>query len=375
MKKVINSPLRNEKFWVGAGGLEAGMIPEAEKQGMTLSMLLEQMKSEKLGERSTYLGLTKGEVLAKKRELRQAGQIAPKTAFEECLERAGIKASGKFADPVSKFFEYSDTSVLFPEFVADRVHAGLLDASLVSELAMAETVIDSRTFEKLYLEDDEDDRELREVSDLTDLPETRIEVGDQSIRLDMYGRYVKVSQLDLKYQRANVFAKFMERVGQQIGIDQTDLLIYRLINGDGNSNTTPATTKTAAATGAAEVSFADTITWATALPTPYKMDKFVTRKTNLVKWLTRLYDGQTTSVGNDFMKIYPQPLEWDRSVVTANYFWGVDSRYAIEYVSTGGVQTNSEDIIRQVAKGYAVYMLYNFAIADQNAVAKFDMSS
>ncbi len=376
MFKHRSAPLRNdENFWVSKDGLDVGLYKEADRKGMSFSMLLEAIKSEKQQQASPYLGMTKSEVIEQKQAMRRAGQIAPLTAFEECLAKAGIQVAGKYTDPVSKFFEYSDTDVLFPEFIADKVYTGMLSASLVPEFVSMETVVSSKTFQKLYLDDSEVERELREVGDLEDLPETKISVGDKSVHLGMYGRYIKTSKLDLNQMRANVVGNFMDKIGLQIGIDQTDLLIYRLINGDGNANTTPGTTKTASASGAGAIDFEDTITWATALPTPYKMDKFVGRKANLVKWYNRLYDGTTTSVGNDFMGIFPKPFEWDRSVVTSNYFWGVDSRYAAEFITIGGVQVNAEDIVRQLAKGIAVYTLYEFAIADKNAVAKFDMSS
>jgi hypothetical protein len=283
---------------------------------------------------------------------------------------------GAFADPIAKFYEYSDVLTLFPEFIADRVYAGLLKTSLVSEFAMGETVIDRRTFEKLYMEDTEDDRNLYQIDKFEDLPETRIKVGEKTIHLGMYGRRLVMSQFDRNSTRANVFGNFLQRLGQQIGIAQTDLMIYRLINGDGNSGTTPVTTVTAAASGAGELSLEDAIKWAIGLPTPYKMDKFLMRKANLVKWYNRLYDATTTSVaGSDRLVIFPTAVEWDRSVVTANYAYGVDSRYAIEFVTSGGVQTQAENIVRNLTNETAIYTLYEFAIADANAAAIFDLSS
>ena len=375
MKQHRQAPLRQEDFWIGKDGLDIGIYKTAWGQAKTVSMLLEEMKSEKQGKRSPYVGMTKAEVIKLKQEMRKAGQTPPDTALEESFKQAGIYVSGKYTDYVSKFFEISDTDVLFPEFISDRVYAGLLKTSLVSEFVMSETNIDSLTFQKLYLEDDEEDRQLRDVGKMEDLPETRIEVGDQIIRLNRYGRYVKMPMEDLKYQRANVFGKFMERVGTQIGIDQTDLMLYRLINGDGNTGTTPGTTVTAAASGAGELSLNDAISWALGLPTPYMMDKFVFRKANVVKWFGRLYDATTTSIGFKELNIVPKVYEWDRSVITTNYGWGVDSRYAIEFVTNGGIQTDVEKLVRQTAQGTAIYTYYEFAIADANAVARWDLSS
>lgn len=378
--KKRSAPLRSADGWTskafGTDGIDVGYYAEAKKAGTTMSMLLEQIKSEKEGAMSPYFGMTKWEVLQAKKSMRAAGKVAPLTAFEEALQIGGIKVSGSYSDRLGKFYEHSDVDVLFPEFIADRVYAGLLNSSLVREFIMGETVIDSTTFQKLYMEDDQDDRQLKNVGKMGELPETRIEVGDQTVRLDKYGRYLKMPMEDLKFQRINIFARFLERIGAQLGVDQTDLMFYRLINGDGNTGSTPQTTTTAAASGAGELSLNDAINWAIGLPTPYKMDKFVMRKANLVKYYGRLYDATTTSIaGSDRLVIFPQAFEWDRTVITSNYAWGVDSRYAVEMVTTGGVQTDYEKIVRQTAQGTAIYCFYEFPIADGNAVQKWDLSS
>jgi hypothetical protein len=362
--------------WLPAELEDVGIYKHlADTQGKTLSMWLEEKRAEKTGE-TTYYGMTKAEVLRKKDELRKAGKDVPLTAFESLLEKAQIKVVGPYTDPIAKFYSYSDVLTLFPEYIADRVYAGLLKTSLVSQFSMGETVIDGITFEKLYLEDTQDDRDLYQIGKYEDLPETRIKVGEKSIHLGMYGRRIVMSQFDKNATRANVFGRFMERIGQQLGVRHTDMMFYRLINGDGNSGTTPGTTVTANASGAGELSLEDAISWSVGLPTPYKMDKFVMRKANLVKWYNRLYDATTTSVaGSERLVIFPDVIEWDRSVITANYAWGVDSRYAVEYISSGGVQTQAENIVRNLTNETAVYHLYEFAIADQYAVALWNLSS
>lgn len=361
--------------WLPAEMNDVGIYDHVAKTGKTMSMWLEEKRAEKNND-MTYYGLTKPQVIAKKQALRATGKEAPQTAFEELLERANIKVAGPYTDPIGKFYEYSDVLTLFPEFISDRVYTGMIKTSLVPEFAMGETVIDRMTFEKLYMTDTEDDRDLYTIGKYEDLPETRINVGEKTIHLGMYGRRVVLSQFDRNATRANVFGRFMEKVGQNLGVRQTDLMIYRLINGDGNSTTTPGTTVTAAASGAGALSLEDAINWAVGLPTPYMMDKFVMRKANLVKWYNRLYDATTTSVaGRDDLVIFPRCFEWDRSVITANYAYGVDSRYAIEYVTSGGVQTQAENIVRNLTNETAIFALYEFSIADNQAVAIFDLSS
>ena len=366
-----NKPLRSDDFWVGKDGLEAGMYEEAAKTGQGFGGWLEDLKAEKRSDDSSpYIGMTKAEILMKKAELRKAGAEVPLTAVEECLQEAGIKAFGARTDTIEKFFQFSDTDVLFPDYIADRVYAGMLKESLVAEFSMGETVIDSTNFHKIYLNDVEADRRLGEVGIAEEFGETKIIVAKESIYLTKYGRYLTVAYEDIKYQRLNVFDRALQRVGQQIRIDQTDDMVYVLINGDGNSNT-PGTTAQPAATGV--IGVADVIEWATAMATPYKCDKFIAKKALLNTYYTTLADFDNPMTTFGFMGVeLPRAFEWDRSVVTSDYFLGVDSRYAIEHITTGAVLTEVEKVIRKQIQGTAISHRDGFSIFDENAVAIYD---
>jgi len=363
------APLRGDGFWIGKGGLESGMYEEAAKRGQSFSMLLEDIRAEKQ-QPTIYRGLTKTEIFALRKELKAQGKEIPLTAFEECLKFAGIQAYGTHTDVVGKFFEYSDVDVLFPEFIADRVYAGMLKSSIVPEFVMAETVISSTNFHKIYIEDTEADRQLGEVGKGEEFGETKIVVSKESIYLTKFGRYLTVAYEDVEYQRLNVFGRALERIGLQIEIDRSDDMVSTLINGDGNSNT-PGTTVESDSSGT--IGTADVIEWATCLPTPYKMDKHLGKKALLVKYYTALADFENPIATWGFMGInLPKTFEWDRSVLTSDYLLGVDSRYAIEHITTGAVLTETEKVIRKQLHGTAISHRDAFAIFDENAVAIFD---
>ena len=365
-----DAPLRKDGSWISKDGLDEGIYKAAAKQGITVSMFLENMRSEAKSEQSIYQGMTQSEVMRTKRALAKAGQAIPQTAFEEALQMAGIKAFGSNTDNVSKFFELSDTDVLFPEFVSNRIGAGLLLTGLVNEFSMAETVIPSEYYMKIYLDDVQDDRQLREVGKAEVFPETKIKVSSQSVRLVKYGRYITMAYEDIKYQRLNVFGKFMERIGMQIDIDRTDDMFYILVNGDGNSNT-PGTTVETATSGT--IGVADLISWANGAPSPYKIDKFAGKKALLNEYLVTLADFQNPIATWGFMGVdLPRSFEWDRSIMTTDYFVGVDSRYAVEHLTTGAIMTESEKLIRAQVNGTAVSHCDGFSIFDKNAVAIFD---
>ncbi|MDD5543908.1 MAG: hypothetical protein PHX83_12110 [Acidobacteriia bacterium] len=365
------TPLRGDNFWVGKDGLDAGMYGEAATKGQTFSMFLEDLRAQKKNEASPYLGLTKFEVFQLREEMKRANQVIPMTAFEECLAEAGIKAFGPHTDYVGKFFEYSDTDVLFPDYFSDRVYAGMLKDSLVPVISMGETIIDGVNFHKIYIEDLEGDRQLAETTAGAELPEKHIGVSKQSIYLTKYGAYLTLTYEDVQYQRLNVFGKALELIGKQIDVDRTDEMIYILINGDGNSNSPGTTVQPAVTT---TIGTADVIEWATGLPTPYKMNHHIGKKALLCTYYTTLSDFDNPVATWGFMGIdLPQTHEWDRGVISAtDRIYGVDSRYAIEHVTTGAVLTESEKIIRKQINGTAISHRDAFSIFDKNAVGIWD---
>jgi hypothetical protein len=366
--------MAKKEFWVKTGigdNWDAGMYEQAAEEAMGFSAWLEMEKAKALSDDSSpYLGLTHLETVMKKRELKAAKLAVPLTAFEECLKVAGIKAFGAITDNVEKFFQFSGTDVLFPDYIANRVYAGAIKRSLVPVFTMGETVISSLNFHKIYIEDTEADRQLGELGLGDEMGETKIIVAKEDIYLKKYGRYLTLAYEDIKYQRLNVFSKALERIGQQIGVDQTDDMFTAIINGDGNSNT-PGTTVTSDTTGT--IGTADVIEWATCLPTPYKMNKFVGKKALLVEYYTVLADFDNPQATFGYMNLeMPLPYEWDRTVITADRFFGIDQEFSVEHITTGAVLTETEKVIRKQIQGTAISHRDAFAIFDENANAIFD---
>lgn len=366
-----SAPLREGLDWFPKGGIDIGLYSDALKEGKTLSMWLEEEKSQKLGKQSSYLGLTRSEVIEKKKALKDSGQDIPYEALDECFEKAGIKAFGKVTDKVDKMYEYSDIDVLFPEFVNNRVYAGMLAESLVDQLIAFETVLtDSIDYRKIYIDDAEEERQTGIVGIGAELAETMITVADQSVKLKKYGRYISMAFEELKYQRLNLFGVVMQRLGQQIQIDLTDDLMVAIESGDGNSSTTPGTTVAADTSGT--VAVADLIEFFTCLPTPYKMTDLIGRKALLVELFTALVGmyNPMTAYGVPGLNI-PNIHEWDRQI-TSDYYLGIDKRYSVEMVTTGGVQTDSESFVKKQIKGTGIWHLASFGVIDENANAIFN---
>ena len=367
------TPLRGNKHleWFPEDGLYAEMYEEARKSDMTFSMYLEHIKSQKTGERTLYDGLNPAEVFALRKSYERDGKQAPPTVIEELLYRAEIKASGPRTDVVGKLFEYTDLEVLVPEIMSNKIYAGLLMDSLVPKFVATETVITKGyDYKKLYINDTEQERQTSIITPGRDIGETQIGIAEKSIQLRKYGTYLTITYETLEGQRLNVWGLCLERIGKQIQIDQTDDMFYTIVNGDGNTSTAAGTTVETVSTGT--IATADVIAWATGLPVPYKLNVFAGKKALLQEYLATL-----VGLNNPF-NMYatgvdlPQHYEWDRTIITADTFVGVDSRYAIEHLHSGGVLTESEKIIRKQVNGTAITYWGGFGIIDNQASGIFD---
>jgi len=372
-----SKPLRKDGFWAKDMDMDAGIFEAAAAEGKTLSMLLEEHMSVKQGEESPYLGLTKGEVLTQKAVMRASGIMAPLTALEQCYKQLGIKTTGQYTDSVGKFYEYGDADIIFAEFWSDRIYAGMLKTSFVQDFIMGTSVIDADNYHKVYIETLEQNRQLARVDEYEEFPEIKILVAEQSVKLQSFGAYVTLSYKAMKQQKLNIFSRALERVGLQIDIDRFDDLVRTLRLGDGNSNT-PGTTVTMTTSGS--IGTRDVINWATALPTPYKLNKAVGRKALMQEYMVVLADfdnpGATWNyIGSHYKPdaiFLPVHYEWDRSSIPTDNFLGVDSRFAIEHLTNGAVLVETERVIRKQFQGTAVSHADCFSIFDENAVAIFD---
>ena len=366
-----------ESWYPKGTGLEVGMYDQAAQEGKSFSMFLEEMKSEKEG-RTIYDGKTMAQVHDIKATLARNGQPIPLTAFEECLKACNVRLDGRDGDngKVSKFFEFSGVTILFPEYISNQVFMGKKKASLVSVFAN-ETVIDAMNYHKIYIDTVEADEQMSKVEPREMFKETKILVSKDSVTLQKFGTYLTTSYEDVKYQRLPIFAKALLRVGLQIGVDETDDMFYTLINGDGNSNTPGAT----ASVDVSGVIDGEEITkLRTIASLPYSIGVLVGRKASVRKWIDALADYTNPYDMRGFtQELAPQlsmPVmyEWDTSTITTNHIYGVDKEFGIEHLTTGAVMTETEKLIRNQINGTAISYAAGHAIIDKNAVCDFDHS-
>lgn len=363
------------KSYIELGTLSPSIYQIAASEAkMPFVMALEKAKSEADGTPTPYYGLTREEIHRKRWALRKEGKEVPARAIDLLLKAANLRAWGPGADTVEKFLQYSDTATLFAEVISDRVYASMVANSVAPNFLATTTTIVGNDYKKIMLDDVEGDRQLAEVGKGSELPVKMIRVGKHNVYLKKFGMNVRIAYEDIKWASVNILGVVLDRVGLQAAVDSCDDMFTVAINGDGNSNT-PGTTVTPATANTIEM--ADCIEWWSGMPTPYKMNRHVSRKAIRIKYATALADLKIT-LGTFEQNIginVPAYDEWDRSAVTTGYFIGFDTRFALEKVTNGDAMTETGNIIQRQLKDTTFSLWEGYSVIDPNAIALWNTTS
>ena len=114
-------------------------------------------------------------------------------AFQRQLKRFDIKVRGAGSDTVEKFFSTHESSVLFPEYVARSVKAGMEEGNILPSITASVTRFDGMDYRSIYSAASEDDKSLRYVGEGAVIPQTEIRAADHLVSLKKRGRMLVAS--------------------------------------------------------------------------------------------------------------------------------------------------------------------------------------
>ena len=197
--------------------LEREMYNEARRRGISFRDLLEEIEPTQ--------------------ERDAKGNITGLDAYQRQLKEHGIKTAGPNSSLLEKFFATTASAVLFPHYVETQVLQGMQDTSILPSILATTTRINTHTYDAVRMTDAAADRQLREVGEGTMLPTTTLSTSDESIRLRKYGRLLAATYEALRLQKLNVIGVFLQRLGAQIGVDESNEALRVIIAGDGNTGT------------------------------------------------------------------------------------------------------------------------------------------
>lgn len=228
-----------------------GFVGEGYKQGLNLSRWLEENSPSEAGD--------------------------PLDAFERCLREAGIMtrsdpAAGYWASKASDFFNGPVNRTLYTEFFArqwrkvaygqravylssdgtpgswQRPYADaqqarwdfqLAPAIPLSELVAITTPIEGQDYRAFYMTYSAEQLRTFRLGESAEIPIAKLSDAERTIQLKKFGRGLKATYEQMRRMRVDKLALQIAYMAVQAEVDKVAAALYVLVNGDGNSNTTP----------------------------------------------------------------------------------------------------------------------------------------
>lgn len=198
-------------------------------------------------------------------------------AFERCLREAGIvtrsdPAAGYWASKASDFMNGPVNRTLYTEFFArqwrkvtygqrsiylstdgtpgswQRPYADaqqarwdfqLAPAIPLSELVAITTPIEGQDYRAFYMTYDAEQLRTFRLGETAEIPIAKLSDAERTIQLKKFGRGLKASYEQMRRMRVDKLALQIAYMAVQAEVDKVAAALYVLVNGDGNSGTTP----------------------------------------------------------------------------------------------------------------------------------------
>ena len=280
-------------------------------------------------------------------------------AFQRQLKRFDIRVKGADSDPVEKFFHTTESSVLFPEFVSRVVRQGLEEGGILPDITATVTKFDGMDYRSIASIPTEEEKKLLQVAEGAAIPETSVRTQENLVKLQKRGRMLVASYEAIRFQRLDLFTVALRQIGGCIARSQLEDAVDVLINGDGNEN--PAQV-TAIETG-------KTLDYETLVDFWAKFDPYVMNTLlvsgDVMLQLLKLPECQNPLTGLNVQGTgkLTTPLGANllrTSVLPARTAIGLDKRFALEMVRSGGVMVEYDKLIDRQLERAAITEISGF---------------
>lgn len=282
-------------------------------------------------------------------------------AYERQLKRFDINVSGSGCDRVEKFFLSTESAVLFPEYVRRQIKAGMDEASILPDIAAAQTYTDSYDFRALSVTANGNEAG---VAQLASLPETSVKLAASSTALTKFARRLSCSYEAVRKQRIEAFGVILRSLGAQLS---------RAINSSAVS---------ALAASASGSTYSGSITYSAlasfwASMNQYDMDVMLCSPSMMASILA--LDEMKYCV-TDFMSSGKVVTPYGVTIIKApgladNTAVGIDSKCAAEVIFGGDVIVDTDKLISTQCDEVAASLLCGFAVLTTGAVKKLSKAS
>ncbi len=290
-------------------------------------------------------------------------------AFSRQLKRFDIKVSGAGSDTVEKFFQNSNSSALFPEYVSRAVKQGMEEADILSDIVATVTTIDGMDYRSITSDLGEQDKTLAVVNEGAVIPQTVVKTNDNLVKLHKRGRMLVSSYEALRFQRLDLFTVTLKQIGAYIARSQLKDAVNVLINGDNGDNAI-AQISTAQK---GEITYNDLISlWAKL--NPYQLNTILA-PISAMKTILALPEMKDAASGLNFQGSGKMvtPLGANllhTSAIDTDFVVGLDKNCALEMVKAGDVVTDYDKLIDRQLERASISCIAGFSKIFKDASLK-----
>lgn len=303
------------------------------------------------------LGITVTQFLNKEAPSQQEGL----DAFEFALMEQDINLT---KGTVESFYRTSDDSVLFPEFINRNIRVGIAGLS-AQDLTLADviattTTIDSGVYQSVNAQFSEKKLDFKKIAEGAPFPTVTITTAKQSIDLAKIGVKLEASYEVLRRMKLPLFSIHMQLIGKRLAKRMVAYAVYKIINGDGNNNAAPKTTKALTYDNLLEF-YLDMDNWEATV--------WLAKKTLLKEMLkltefkdSRLFDTASsgtlaTPFGNDVKK-----FNWTETTLGDNQLIQLDKSASLEMIKEAGAELIETDkVIDKQIEGTVISQVVGFS--------------
>lgn len=286
-------------------------------------------------------------------------------AYERQLKRFNIKVNGSDSDVVDKFFQTTDSQVLFPEYISRAVWQGVEMTDVLPEFIATKTIIDGMDYRPIVSEPSDDQKELKVVAEGATLPQTVISSGNSLVKLNKRGRMLVASYEALRFQRLDLFTVMLKQIGAHIARAQLKDAIAVLEHG--NDGNTSINTVSGSATSMQYSSLVKM--WGEL--SPYQLN-VILAGTDEMQNILGLTEMKDAVAGLNFHATGKMVTPLGATLihvpdVTAKTVIGLDKSCALEMVQAGEVITDFDKIIDRQLERASISCIAGFAKIFQDA--------
>lgn len=281
-------------------------------------------------------------------------------AYQRQLKRFDIKVSGAGSDVVEKFYRTSDSAVLFPEYIARTVRAGMEELDILPNITASVTKFDGLAYRSIYSVPLTSAKTLLPVNEGGDIPTTEVKVRSNLINLKKRGRMLVASYEAIRFQKLDLFSVMLRQIGNQVIRMHLDDAIDTIISGDGNNN---AADDLHTAT-ALKITYGDLINFWNEFD-PYNMNTMLVSP-DIMAALLHFPEFQNPLTGLNFQgtgalttplgaKLIKTPAVPNGMII------GLDKGYALEMISASDVSVEYDRLIDKQLERAAITSISGFA--------------